>query len=123
MKDPNLAAAVRPVLFRPQPFGATAVQRLFREVAPVRLRRRGANDLLDPFLEKGWTGAMVPVATPAEVIASLAIFSFRPGSPISGATVDAALAIAGQAALAIDNARLYQKLADAVVESRMSYRL
>jgi serine phosphatase RsbU (regulator of sigma subunit) len=109
VKDPNLAAAVRPVLYRPQPFGATAVQRLFREVAPVRLRRRGANDLLDPFLEKGWTAAMVPVATPAEVIASLGIFSFRPGSPISAATVDAALAIAGQAALAIDNARLYQQ--------------
>jgi serine phosphatase RsbU (regulator of sigma subunit) len=109
VKDPNLAAAVRAVLYRPQPFGATAVQRLFREVAPVRLRRRGANELLDPFLEKGWTAAMVPVATPAEVIASLGIFSFRPGSPISAATVDAALAIAGQAALAIDNARLYQQ--------------
>jgi serine phosphatase RsbU (regulator of sigma subunit) len=97
------------VLFRSTPFGATAVQRLFREAAPVRLRRRGANDLLDPFLEKGWTGAMVPVATPAEVIASLGIFSFRPGSPITPATLDAALAIAGQAALAIDNARLYQQ--------------
>jgi serine phosphatase RsbU (regulator of sigma subunit) len=109
VKDPNLAAAVRTVLYRPQPFGATAVQRLFRESTPVRLRRRGANDLLDPFLDKGWTGAMVPVATPAEVIASLGIFSFRPGSPISAGTVDAALAIAGQAALAIDNARLYQQ--------------
>jgi serine phosphatase RsbU (regulator of sigma subunit) len=49
------------------------------------------------------------VATPAETIAALQIFSFRPGDPISDATVDAALAIAGQAALAIDNARLYQQ--------------
>jgi GAF domain-containing protein len=32
-------------------------------------------------------------------------------------------ALAAQAAVAIDNARLYQQLADAVVESRMSYRL
>lgn len=32
-------------------------------------------------------------------------------------------ALAAQAAIAIDNARLYQKLADALVESRMSYRL
>jgi GAF domain-containing protein len=32
-------------------------------------------------------------------------------------------ALANQAAIAIDNARLYAKLADAVVSSRMSYRL
>jgi GAF domain-containing protein len=36
---------------------------------------------------------------------------------------DIAQALSAQAAVAIDNARLYQKLADAVVESRMSYRL
>ncbi|HEY2542859.1 MAG TPA: SpoIIE family protein phosphatase, partial [Gaiellaceae bacterium] len=109
VKDVGLANAVRAVLWRPQPFGATAAQRLFRERAPHRLRRRTANELLDPFLEKGWTGAVVPVATPAEVIASLGILSFRPGSPISNQTMDAAVAIAGQAALAIDNARLYQQ--------------
>jgi serine phosphatase RsbU (regulator of sigma subunit) len=109
VKEAALEPAVRAVLWRPQPFGTAPVQRLFREATPVRLRRRGANDLLDPFLEKGWTGAMVPVATPAEVIATLGILSFRPGSPISGETLDAALAIAGQAALAIDNARLYQQ--------------
>ena len=32
-------------------------------------------------------------------------------------------AFAAQAAVAIDNARLYRQLADAVVESRLSYRL
>ncbi len=36
---------------------------------------------------------------------------------------DLAGALANQAAIAIDNARLYAKLADAVVTSRMSYRL
>jgi serine phosphatase RsbU (regulator of sigma subunit) len=111
IKDPALAEPVKTILWRTQPFGATQVQRLFREAAPFRLRRRTrlgeTTDLLEPFLEKGWTGAIVPVATPAEVVAALSILSFRPGSPISGETVDAALAIAGQAALAIDNARLY----------------
>lgn len=34
-----------------------------------------------------------------------------------------AVAFAAQAAVAIDNARLYRQLADAVVESRLSYRL
>ena len=36
---------------------------------------------------------------------------------------DLAGALANQAAIAIDNARLYARLADAVVTSRMSYRL
>jgi len=113
VKDTALADAVRAIVFRSQPFGATTVQRLFRERAPFRLRRKmklgEGNELLEPFLERGWTGAVVPVATPAEVIASLSVFSFRPGSPITAETVDAAVAIGSQAALAIDNARLYQQ--------------
>jgi serine phosphatase RsbU (regulator of sigma subunit) len=113
VKDPGLAEAVRTILWRPQPFGTSQVQRLFREAVPFRLRRRThlgqTSELLEPFLEKGWTGVIVPVATPAEVVAALSILSFRPGSPITTDTIDAALAIAGQAALAIDNARLYQQ--------------
>ncbi|HLX20073.1 MAG TPA: SpoIIE family protein phosphatase [Gaiellaceae bacterium] len=113
VKDPAMDASVRAILYRAAPFGASPIQRLFRERTPFRLRRRAglgeSADLLTPFLERGWTGATVPVATPAEVIASLGIISFRPGSPITSETVDAAVAIAGQAALAIDNARLYQQ--------------
>jgi serine phosphatase RsbU (regulator of sigma subunit) len=108
VKDAQLAGAAETILSRPEPFGSSAVQRLFRDAMPFRIGR-GGDELLDPFLEKGWTAAVVPVATPAETIASLSIFSFRPGSPISEATIDAASAIAGQAALAIDNARLYQQ--------------
>ena len=107
VKDEQLADAARTILFRSQPFGAAPAQRLFRDAASYRVGRD--HELLGPFLEKGWTGAVVPVGTPAEVIASLSIFSFRPGSPITAETMDAALAIAGQAALAIDNARLYQQ--------------
>ena len=65
--------------------------------------------MLEPFLAKGWTAAVVPVATPAETIAALTIYSFRPGKPIGEDTIEAGLAIAGQAALAVDNARLYQQ--------------
>jgi serine phosphatase RsbU (regulator of sigma subunit) len=108
VKDPQLAEAARMILSRPQPFGTSAAQRLFRDAAPYRIGR-GTDEVLDPFLEKGWTAAVVPVATPAEVIASLGIFSFRPGNPITEESIDAATAIAGQAALAIDNARLYQQ--------------
>jgi serine phosphatase RsbU (regulator of sigma subunit) len=107
VKDVQLRDAVRTILYRAQPFGMTTTQRLFRDAVPFRIGRD--EELLGPFLEKGWTGAVVPVGTPAEVIASLSIFSFRPGSPIAEETIDAAVAIAGQAALAIDNARLYQQ--------------
>src|SRR5581483_1524528 len=86
VKDVQLADAMRVMLWRPEPFGSASVQRLFRAAAPYRLAR--GHELLEPFLAKGWTGAVVPVATTAE-------------------TVAAALALAGQAALAVDNARLY----------------
>jgi serine phosphatase RsbU (regulator of sigma subunit) len=107
VKDAHLEHAVRVILWRPQPFGSAAVQRLFREARPFRVER--GHHMLEPFLAKGWTAAVVPVATPAETISALEILSFRPGFPITDETVDAALAIAGQAALAIDNARLYQQ--------------
>src|SRR5205823_9357765 len=87
--------------------GPGAVHSLVRDAGPSRIPR--GHGLLEPFLEKGWTAAVVPVATPAEVIASLTILPFRPGSPIAAETIEAAVAIAGQAALAIDNARLYQQ--------------
>jgi serine phosphatase RsbU (regulator of sigma subunit) len=52
---------------------------------------------------------VLPIATPAEVLASLTILSLDPAHPISEETVETALSIAAQAALAIDNARLYQQ--------------
>jgi serine phosphatase RsbU (regulator of sigma subunit) len=105
VKDPNLDAAVRAMLFRAEPFGTPQVQQLFRAAMPYRLRR--GHDVLEPFLAKGWTGAVVPVATPAETVAALTLLSFRPGRPIDDRTIGDGVAIAGQAALAIDNARLY----------------
>jgi serine phosphatase RsbU (regulator of sigma subunit) len=62
---------------------------------------------LVPFLQRGWTGAVVPIATAAEVVASLTVISLRPDAPVTEETIEQAEAIGGQAALAIDNARLY----------------
>jgi serine phosphatase RsbU (regulator of sigma subunit) len=64
---------------------------------------------LQPFLERGWSGALVPIATPAEVLAALLLVSTRPANRVTDETIDRAQAIGGQAALAIDNARLYQQ--------------
>jgi serine phosphatase RsbU (regulator of sigma subunit) len=55
---------------------------------------------------------VLPIATPAEVLASLTILSLDPARPIEQDTIETALTIAGQAALAIDNARLYQQQKD-----------
>jgi serine phosphatase RsbU (regulator of sigma subunit) len=106
--DPRLDDAARAILFRPQPFGAHAIQRLFRLAEPSQLTATAAPEL-SPFLQRGWTGAVIPIATPAEVLASLTIVSMRPGAPVTRETIDEALRIGGQAALAIDNARLYQQ--------------
>jgi serine phosphatase RsbU (regulator of sigma subunit) len=106
--DPRLDDVVRPLLWRPHPFGAHSIQRLFRLAEPFQITAEEFPEL-GPFLERGWTGAAVPIATPAEVLASLKILSMRPGAPVTQATLDEAVRIAGQAALAIDNARLYHQ--------------
>jgi serine phosphatase RsbU (regulator of sigma subunit) len=106
--DARLADAVRTILDRPQP-------RPPRSFAPVVLdlqtarRLGGAHALLVPFLEKGSTAAVLPIATPAEMLAQLTILSLDPAKPISDETLATATTIAAQAALAIDNARLYQQ--------------
>jgi serine phosphatase RsbU (regulator of sigma subunit) len=105
--DPALADPTRVILFRAQPFGSAEVQRLFRSAEPFRIER--GHELLEPFLARGWTGAVVPVGTPVEVMAALTILSFKPGRPLTDETLEAAATIAAQAALAIDNARLYQQ--------------
>ena len=113
--DERIEQPARRLLFRPQPFGSPAARRVFREREPVVLDPETAAQLgpshapLVPFLEKGSTAAAIPVATPAEVLASLTLLSLHPERPITDETIEAAVAIGGQAALAIDNARLYQQ--------------
>jgi serine phosphatase RsbU (regulator of sigma subunit) len=116
--DVRLADAVRTVLERPQTLSVNPIQRLFRTREPLLLEAElagslgGSHALLAPFLAKGSTAALLPIATPTEVLASLTIVSLDPARPIEPDTVETALSIAAQAALAIDNARLYQQQKD-----------
>jgi GAF domain-containing protein len=111
----RLAEAVTPVLTRPQTFDVVPIRGLFRTRRPLLLTPKvahglgGSHRLLAPFLEKGSSAAIVPIATPGEVIGTLTIVSFDPGRPIGSETLDTALSITAQAALAIDNGRLYQQ--------------
>ncbi len=115
VSDQRADKAMRTILEQPLAYGAHPLQRLFRLGEPFRLTPETIGQLggrfaaLLPFLERGWTGAVVPIATTAEVLASLTVLSLRPGAPVTDETVEQAQAIAGQAALAIDNARLYQQ--------------
>jgi serine phosphatase RsbU (regulator of sigma subunit) len=106
--EAQLTDAVRTILSRPQP-------------RPLRSRRitvldpatatqlGGAHALLRPFLEKGSTAALLRIANGPELLAELTIISLDPAEPITEETLATAGTIAQQAALAIDNARLYQQ--------------
>ena len=65
----------------------------------------------------------VPLTIRERPIGVIEVINKRGGAQFTARDQELALAFAAQAAVAIDNARLYRQLADAVVESRMSYRL
>ena len=72
---------------RPQPLSAPLAQRLLRSkravtLAPARPRPEDAHRVLDPFLRQGATGAVLPLATPGEVLGTLTVVSFDPARPL-----------------------------------------
>ncbi|MDP8910772.1 MAG: SpoIIE family protein phosphatase, partial [Actinomycetota bacterium] len=113
--DRRLDAPARALLARPQPLSGLPIQRLFWTSVPVMLDAAtvselgGSLELLVPFFEKGSTAAFVPIATPAEVLATLVLLSLDPTRPVDREIVETAVSVGAQAALAIDNARLYQQ--------------
>jgi serine phosphatase RsbU (regulator of sigma subunit) len=115
--DPSFREAAAAILGRPQPMTAPLARRLLRSGRPVLLEPgTGASDdvhrLLEPFLTQGSTAAVLPLGTPPETLGTLTLLSLDPARPLDPETVDAAMAVAAQAALAIDNARLYQQQKD-----------
>jgi serine phosphatase RsbU (regulator of sigma subunit) len=122
--DSALEEPITAVLGRSLPLTG-GIARVFRDGLVLRLtpEAAGADEsyhLLAPFLERGSTAVALPVATPKEVLATVSLLSLEPERPIRDETIQAALAIVGQAALAIDNARLYEQqkaFADAMQRS------
>jgi serine phosphatase RsbU (regulator of sigma subunit) len=106
--DSRLVDPVRTILERPQPRPPRTFEPLLLD-AETAARVGGAHALLVPFLEKGSTAALLPIATPTELLAQLTILSLDPAAPIDDDTLATARTISQQAALAIDNARLYQQ--------------
>jgi serine phosphatase RsbU (regulator of sigma subunit)/uncharacterized protein YigA (DUF484 family) len=115
--DGKIRAAAETILSRPQPLSGPLARRVIRSKRAVLLRpgRPRVADmlgLLEPFLQQGSTAAVLPLATPGEVLGTLTLLSLDPTRPLAQDTVDAALTVTAQAALAIDNARLYQQQKD-----------
>jgi len=115
VSSPQLQHAMNAVFATPEHVVPSPARRRLAEGRPVRLDVTTAaelglsHELLVPFLERGSTAAVVPIATPAEVLATLTLVSLDPGRPITDETLDTAHSVAAQAALAVDNARLYQQ--------------
>ena len=120
----DLEEPMRAILGRSLPLTGD-IARVIREGLVLRLTHETADAgdsqrLLGPFLERGSTAIVLPVATPKEVLATVTLISLSPEQPIRDETTEVALAIVGQAALAIDNARLYEQqkaFADAMQRS------
>ncbi|MFN2469472.1 MAG: SpoIIE family protein phosphatase [Gaiellaceae bacterium] len=113
--DEELAPAVRAILARPQSLTTGPGRALAESREPVLLtpERAGAlgesYELLAPFLERGATAAVVPVAAGEELMAILTVVSLDAERPLNAGSLAAARSLAGHAALALDNARLYQQ--------------
>ena len=111
--DVRLRPSLEPILSRPQPIDKLPGRRLFRMGKALALDARsavrfGAHQALVPFLEKGATAVVLPIATPNDLLGTLKLLSLDPERPITDEEVEIGLTVATQAALAIDNARLYQ---------------
>jgi serine phosphatase RsbU (regulator of sigma subunit)/uncharacterized protein YigA (DUF484 family) len=115
--EPSLRETGERLLALPQPMDAPLARRLLRSGRPVLLQQgmadgRDAHRTLEPFLAQGGSAAVLPLATPGEILGTLTLLSLDPARPLERETVDVAMTVAAQAALAIDNARLYQQQKD-----------
>jgi serine phosphatase RsbU (regulator of sigma subunit) len=115
VRDGRLSEAIGQMLSLPQPVSPLR-PRVYRAAEPVLLDAAAARALgpahepLIPFLEKGSTAAVIPLESPQEeVLGTLTLLSLDAENPISHRTLQAALSIAGPAALALDNARLHEE--------------
>jgi serine phosphatase RsbU (regulator of sigma subunit)/PAS domain-containing protein len=115
--DPRLAEALGPLVTRPQPVARLTGLGLGRArkalvLDPVTAEHLGGgHELLAPFLQRGSSAIVVPIVASGEVIAALTLVALDPARSFDAETVDTLRSLAAQAALAIDNARLYQQQA------------
>jgi len=114
VRDDRMTEAIQTILLRPQPLSPRLRSLLGggRPLVldpPIATELGGAYGLLVPFLERGATTAIIPVSAPGDVVGTVTLVSLDPGRPLDDHDLELALSVAGQAALALENARLYQQ--------------
>ena len=113
--EERLAPVVEAMVARPHVLEGEATIKLVEKRRPLLLDRGTAAalgeayELLGPFLDRGASAAVVPVATAQELVATLTVVSLDAGRPIGEEAMEAAASLAAHAVLAIDNARLYEQ--------------
>ncbi len=118
--DARLGAALGPILNQPQELDRLDPGPPIVLTPDVAARMGGGHELLIPFLERGSSATVLQIVASGEVMAALTLVSLDPERPIDSETLVAARSLTAQAALAIDNARLYQQqvsFADAMQRS------
>ena len=113
LNDERVDPAARALLGRTQPLPRRDVLAQLEDGRALALDAERAESLgggialLAPFLRKGSSAALIPIVGQGELLATMTVVSLHPGRPVAGGITDTALSVAGQAALAIVNARLY----------------
>ena len=113
VNDDRVDPAARALLGRPQPLPGRDVLARLEQRQAVALdpdlaeAMGGGIALLAPFLSKGSSAALIPVVGQGELLATMTVISLHPRHPVAGEITETALSVAGQAALAVVNARLY----------------
>jgi len=114
VREERLTEPLKTILSLPQPLSPVRPS-VFRSGQALVLDADSAvalgpaHEPLIPFIEKGSSVAVIPLSTQVEILGTLTLLSLDSDNPIAGNTLEAAISIAGQAALALDNARLYQQ--------------
>ncbi|MBA2474424.1 MAG: SpoIIE family protein phosphatase [Actinobacteria bacterium] len=110
--DERVREAIELLLARSQPLAKLPGRRLFRMgkafvLDPETAAATGpAHEALAPFLEAGGSAAVLPIATPTELLGTLTLLSLDRERPISEEMGAVGSSLAAQAALALVHARL-----------------
>ena len=114
VREERLSAPVRRIMSLPQPISPVRPS-VYRSGDVLVLDSETARALgpahepLIPFLDRGSTAAVIPLAAHDRILGTLTLLSLRVEQPIGPDTLAAAVSIAGPTALALDNARLQQQ--------------
>src|SRR5213078_4302954 len=103
VREERLGEPLRQILSLAQPLTLLRPS-VFRSGEPVVLDAATApalgpaHEALVPFLEKGSTAAVIPLAARDEILGTLTLLSLDAERPVTGGTLEAALSLAGPAA-------------------------